>query len=426
MHVLADGPNLRLDAGPVDYLLLAIYFVMVLGIGLVARRSVSSSLDFFLSGRSLPAWVTGLAFISANLGAVEIFGMTANGAQYGVPTVHYYWLGAIPAMVFLGLVMMPFYYGAKVRSVPEFMLRRFGPAAHLVNGISFALAQVLIAGINLYAARHGDQPAARLAAVDLRDRLRGRVVLAYTGARRPVRGRLQRGHAVLRDHRDADPADARRTAPRRRLAGPRRQGHRRQQATPRSNCRPGRARTSPASRNSMLSVIGLIFGLGFVLSFGYWTTNFAEVQRALSAKSMSAARRTPLIGAYPKTLIVLVIFIPGMLAAVLSPELIALKAGNTAGAHGATVQQRDRAADPRPAAQRHARRRDHRPARRVHGGHGSERQLVQHGVHVRHLADLRQEGQAGRLLPAVRQAHHDRRLRSSRSAPRSSRATSTT
>ncbi|MFD7653674.1 Na+/galactose cotransporter, partial [Actinosynnema sp. NPDC059797] len=150
MPVLAQA-DLRLDAGPLDYTLLAIYFVFVLGIGFLARRSVSSSLDFLLSGRSLPAWVTGLAFISANLGAIELLGMAANGAQYGMATMHYYWIGAIPAMVFLGLVMMPFYYGSKVRSVPEFLRRRFGKGAHLVNAISFAAAQVLIAGVNLYA-----------------------------------------------------------------------------------------------------------------------------------------------------------------------------------------------------------------------------------------------------------------------------------
>ena len=148
--VLAASSQLRLDANWVDYLLIAIYFVFVLGIGILARRSVSSSIDFFLSGRSLPAWVTGLAFISANLGAVEIIGMSANGAAFGIPTVHYFWVGAVPAMLFLGVVMMPFYYGSKVRSVPEFMNRRFGPTAHLVNAISFAVAQLLIAGINLY------------------------------------------------------------------------------------------------------------------------------------------------------------------------------------------------------------------------------------------------------------------------------------
>src|SRR5690349_19852322 len=149
MYVLASS-ILRMDASWVDYLLIALYFVFVLGIGLAARASVSSSIDFFLSGRSLPAWVTGLAFISANLGAVEIMGMSANGAQFGMSTFHYYWIGAIPAMLFLAVVMMPFYYGSKVRSVPEYMLRRFGPTAHLVNSLSFALAQVLIAGVNLY------------------------------------------------------------------------------------------------------------------------------------------------------------------------------------------------------------------------------------------------------------------------------------
>src|SRR5215203_172206 len=139
-----------IDASAIDYLILVIYFAFVLGIGFLAKSQVSESLDFFLSGRSLPAWVTGLAFISANLGAVEIMGMSASGADFGIATVHYFWIGAIPAMLFLGVVMMPFYYGSKVRSVPEYMLRRFGPPAHLVNAISFAVAQLLIAGINLY------------------------------------------------------------------------------------------------------------------------------------------------------------------------------------------------------------------------------------------------------------------------------------
>ncbi|MDX6236265.1 MAG: solute:Na+ symporter, family, partial [Kribbellaceae bacterium] len=124
--LIAQESILRLDATAIDYLIIALYFTFVLGIGYIAKRAVSNSLDFFLSGRSLPAWVTGLAFISANLGAIEIMGMSANGAEYGMPTVHYFWIGAIPAMLFLGVVMMPFYYGSKVRSVPEFMLRRFG------------------------------------------------------------------------------------------------------------------------------------------------------------------------------------------------------------------------------------------------------------------------------------------------------------
>src|SRR5438067_923320 len=296
MLVLADA-NLRLDASAIDYIELAFYFVLVLGIGYLARRQVSTSLDFFLSGRSLPAWVTGLAFISANLGAVEVMGMSANGAQYGLPTAHYFWIGAIPAMLFLGVVMMPFYYGSKVRSVPEFMRRRFGKPAHLVNGISFATAQVLIAGANLYLLANVVNlllgwplwVSIIIAAV---------IVLTYTGlgglsaaiynevlqffvivgALLPLTivGLYKVGgwQGLLDKVRNV-PGGA---------------GH--------LHSWPGNNLTGFGS--NFLSVLGLIFGLGFVLSFGYWTTNFVEVQRAMASKSMSAAQRTPIIGSFPK------------------------------------------------------------------------------------------------------------------------------
>jgi SSS family solute:Na+ symporter len=333
VDVLADA-NLRLDAGPVDYVLLGFYFVLVLGIGALARRSVSSSLDFFLSGRSMPAWVTGLAFISANLGAVEIFGMTANGAQYGVPTVHYYWIGAIPAMVFLGLVMMPFYYGSKVRSVPEFLLRRFGRFAHLVNSLSFALAQVLIAGVNLFALATvinlllgwPTWVAIIVAAV---------VVLAYTtlgGLSAAIYNEVMQFFVIVAMLLPLTIVGLYKVGGWNGLVA---------KLTAANSDAAAELHSWPGSNltgidNPVLSVIGLVFGLGFVLSFGYWTTNFAEVQRALSAKSMSAARRTPLIGAYPKTVIVLLIFIPGMIAAVISPELAAFKASGGKLANGVT------------------------------------------------------------------------------------------
>ncbi|MGI8711696.1 MAG: sodium:solute symporter family transporter, partial [Solirubrobacteraceae bacterium] len=143
--------QIRLNVGVVDYAILGVYFVVVLGVGFAAKRYMKSSLDYFLAGRSLPAWITGLAFISANLGATEILGMGANGAQYGVATVNYYWVGAVPAMVFLGIVMMPFYYGSKVRSVPEYLRRRFNDATHKFNAITFAVSTILIAGVNLFA-----------------------------------------------------------------------------------------------------------------------------------------------------------------------------------------------------------------------------------------------------------------------------------
>jgi SSS family solute:Na+ symporter len=332
VHVLA-GANLRLDASPVDYVLLAFYFVLVLGIGYLARRQVSSSLDFFLSGRSLPAWVTGLAFISANLGAVEVMGMSANGAEYGLPTVHYFWIGAIPAMLFLGIVMMPFYYGSKVRSVPEFMRRRFGKPAHLVNGISFATAQILIAGANLFL----------LASVVnlllgwplwVSIIIAAAIVLSYTalgGLSAAIYNEVLQffvivaallpltivglvkvgGWQGLVDKVTGSPG-----------------------GTAQLHSWPGDNLTGFG--NSFLSVLGIIFGLGFVLSFGYWTTNFVEVQRAMASKSMSAARRTPIIGAFPKMLVPFIVIIPGMIAAVTVSEYIKDKPDLLAGKDGST------------------------------------------------------------------------------------------
>lgn len=316
--VLAASTALRLDANWVDYLLIATYFVFVLGIGILAKRAVSSSIDFFLSGRSLPAWVTGLAFISANLGAVEIIGMSANGAAFGIPTVHYFWIGAVPAMLFLGVVMMPFYYGSKVRSVPEFMNRRFGPTAHLVNAISFALAQLLIAGINLYLL-------AKVVEVLLGWPLwisllaAAAVVLTYTalgGLSAAIYNEVLQffvivaallpltivglhkvgGYGGLKDKIGAfsDGGD-------------------------RLSSWPGTNLTGIDS--PLLSVIGLVFGLGFVLSFGYWTTNFVEVQRAMASSSISSAQRAPIIGAFPKMFIPFIVIFPGMIASVLISEV---------------------------------------------------------------------------------------------------------
>ncbi|ASF13523.1 sodium:solute symporter family protein [Nocardia brasiliensis] len=319
--------TLRLDADPVDYALVALYFVFVLGIGLLARQRVSSSIDFFLSGRSLPAWVTGLAFISANLGAVEIMGMSANGAQYGFPTFHYFWIGAVPAMLFLGVVMMPFYYGSKVRSVPEFMRRRFGTGAHLVNALSFAVAQVLIAGVNLYLLGTilnvllgwplwvsvviaavivlSYITLGGLSAAIYNEVLQFFVIVAALLPLTLVGLHKVGGWDGLRDKVTASPGGGAQL-----------------------DSWPGNALSGFSS--NILSVIGIVFGLGFVLSFGYWTTNFVEVQRALATHSISAARRTPIIGAYPKMFIPLIVVIPGMISAVLVPQMSEYKAAKAA------------------------------------------------------------------------------------------------
>jgi solute:Na+ symporter, SSS family len=312
MSVFAAG--LRLDVNPVDYTILAIYFTVVLGIGFAARRSVSTSLDFFLSGRSLPAWVTGLAFISANLGAIELLGMAANGSQYGLPTLHYYWVGAIPAMVFLGLVMMPFYYGTKVRSVPEYLRLRFNKPTHLFNALTFAFASVLIAGVNLFALALIMQTLLGWS-LALSIVVAAFVVLAYTtlgGLTAAVYNEVLQFFVIVAFlvpltvvalvkvggwNGLTDKIEASKLGD---------QALNAWQGTGVGN-----------ATGAFGNWIAIVFGLGFVLSFGYWTTNFAEVQRALSARSMNAARLTPIIGAWPKLLIPFVIIIPGLIASVL-------------------------------------------------------------------------------------------------------------
>src|SRR6476620_8815215 len=336
MALSASIPALASDtlihASAVDYLILVIYFGFVVGIGLMAGRQVSESPDFLLSGRSMPAWVTGLAFISANLGAVEIMGMSASGAEFGIPTVHYFWIGAIPAMLFLGVVMMPFYYGSKVRSVPEFMLRRFGPGAHLVNSLSFAIAQLLITGINLYLL--GSIVHAMLGwPLWVALIVAAAVVLSYItlgGLKAAIYNEVLQffvivaallpltllglhkvgGWSGLKDKLAASAGQGG-SAP----------------ASEQLNSWPGQALSGFDS--SLLSVIGIVFGLGFVLSFGYWTTNFVEVQRAMASDSISSARKTPIIGAFPKMFVPFITILPGMIAAVLVTEIAKVKAGGS-------------------------------------------------------------------------------------------------
>jgi SSS family solute:Na+ symporter len=329
MEVLASS-ILRMDASWVDYLLIAIYFVFVLGIGLTARASVSSSIDFFLSGRSLPAWVTGLAFISANLGAVEIMGMSANGAQYGMSTFHYYWIGAIPAMLFLGVVMMPFYYGSKVRSVPEFMLRRFGPGAHLVNSISFAVAQLLIAGVNLY-----------LLATIVNALLGWNIWLSTFVAALIVLSYITLGglsaaiyNEVLQFFVIVAALLPLTILALNKIGGWNGMVDAMTKAGTHDQIRswPGTDLTGFSS--PFWSVVGIVFGLGFVLSFGYWTTNFVEVQRAMASKDMNSARRAPIIGSFPKMFIPFIIILPGMIAALLVTPIGNMKSSGAATGEG--------------------------------------------------------------------------------------------
>src|SRR3954470_48432 len=309
-------PSVQLHLGLVDTVLLFIYFVFVIGIGFALKRAVATSTDFFLSGRALPAWVTGLAFISANLGSIYILGQTANGAQYGASTVHYYWIGAIPAMAFLGIVMMPFYYGSKVRSVPEYLRLRYDEKAHLINAITFVLSSVLLAGVNLYAlasiidALLGiPLPVAVVVSAGF--------VLSYIllgGLRSAIYNEVLQFFVILAGLIPLVVIAVKEVGGLPELFS-------KLEAVKGGAFTSSWEGTGFGGGNPLGDWFGIIAGLGFAVSFGYWTTNFAEVQRAMAAKDQNSARMTPIIGAYPKAFIPLLVVLPGMAAVLLIPNL---------------------------------------------------------------------------------------------------------
>ncbi|MCC6536826.1 MAG: sodium:solute symporter family protein [Bryobacterales bacterium] len=307
-------PHIQL--GFVDYLILATYLTFVLGIGVVLRRSVRTSTDFFLSGRSIPAWITGLAFLSANLGAQEVMGMAASGAKYGIATAHFYWMGAVPAMVFVGVFMMPFYYGSRARSVPEYLKLRFDEKTRGFNAITFAAMTVFSSGISLYAMGllletllGWDLNASILvsAAVVLAYILLGGLTSAIYNEVLQfffiVAGFLPLSLLALRDVGGWPGLTARLekvAAAHGYASGAYTQAW---------------SQMSDPTRNPMgIEWFGMAMGLGFVLSFGYWCTDFLVVQRAMAADSMLAARRTPLIAALPKMAFPFLVILPGMIA----------------------------------------------------------------------------------------------------------------
>jgi SSS family solute:Na+ symporter len=306
----------------IDWTVMFVYFIFVLGIGFALKRYMKTSKDFFLSGRSLPAWITGLAFISANLGAQEVIGMGASGAKYGIATSHFYWIGAIPAMVFVGVFMMPFYYGSRARSVPEYLKLRFDEKTRGFNAISFAAMTIFSSGISLYAM-------GLLLGVLLgwdftfSVMISAVIVLIYIwlgGLTSAIYNEVLQfflivfGFAPLVILALIDVGGWSGLVTR--LGGvATTQGY------------PAGAWThswnfmdSPAHNPMGVEWFGLAMGLGFVLSFGYWCTDFLVVQRAMAAKSMSAARRTPLIAAVPKMFFPILVILPGMIAIALTRQ----------------------------------------------------------------------------------------------------------
>jgi SSS family solute:Na+ symporter len=314
----------------IDYAVISIYFVFVLGIGVVLKKHMKTSTDFFLSGRSIPAWITGLAFLSANLGAQEVIGMGASGAKYGIMTSHFYWVGAIPAMVFVGIFMMPFYYGSRARSVPEYLKLRFDEKTRGLNAISFAVMTVFSSGVSMYAMGKllqlllGWNFNAAIIVSAL-------IVLAYTflgGLTSAIYNEVLQFFLIvigfiplvflgLKDVGGWTGLKAR--------IGNDAMVH------------SWKYLGSPNANPMGVEWFGMLMGLGFVLSFGYWCTDFLVVQRAMAADSMTSARRTPLIAAFPKMLFPFLVILPGMIAGVVAASTSTNE--STAAVNSAVVSQ---------------------------------------------------------------------------------------
>ncbi len=308
---------------PIDYVSLIIYFAFVLGIGWLAKKKVTTSADFLTSRHAVPVWITSLAFIAANLGAQEMIGMCASGAKYGIMTAHFYWLGAVPAMVFVGVFMMPFYYGSRARSVPEYLKLRFDEKTRGLNAITFAIMTIFSSGISMYALgllfelvlKWNFTNSVLLSAV---------IVLIYTllgGLTSAIYNEVVQFFLIVLGF-----------APLSILAVQKAGGWQGISTRLQPVMTHSWRYAAHSSENPMgVEIFGLVAGLGFVLSFGYWCTNFLVVQRAMAAPNMAGARQTPIFAAFPKILMPFVVILPGIAAVALmsmsSGYTLPLKAG---------------------------------------------------------------------------------------------------
>jgi len=295
-----------------DWIIILIYFAFVLGIGFYLRRYTKSEDDFFLAGRRSSSWVAGLAFLSANLGALELMGMAGNTFKYGMYVAHFYWIGAIPAMVFLGIFMMPFYYSSRIKSVPGYLKLRFDEKTRVLNGISFAMMTLLVSGINLYAMAlvlhtfvgwNWDLSMwASALTVAVYVALSGLMSAIFTEIIQffliwfglflvSVLGIVEIGSLDEIFHR-----------------------------LPEAYSKLWSTSADPTQNGMLITWAGIVLGLGFVLSFGYWTTDFLVVQRAFSAKDLRSARMTPIIASFFKMAVPFLVIVTGLIALALSKD----------------------------------------------------------------------------------------------------------
>jgi SSS family solute:Na+ symporter len=296
---------------PIDVAILAFYFVLVIFIGFYVKGSTNTSEEFFLAGREMTAWIAGLSFLSANLGSLELMGWAGAAYQYGILAAHWYWIGAIPAMLFLGIVMMPFYYISKTHSVPGYLQLRFGEGARAVSAVSFAFMTILMSGVNMFAMAIVMQTilgwninfsiwvgAATVALYVMLGGLRSAIinevlqfVLIWGGAALiPILGLIDAGGwTQLKANIAKNVGNASYTHLWSTL---------------------GHFRDNPMG----VHWTGIVFGLGFVVSFGYWTTDFLVVQRVLSARDLRAAKMAPIIAAAFKMAVPFIVIVPGLIA----------------------------------------------------------------------------------------------------------------
>ncbi len=328
--VLLEGAARLISLAPSDLLIIALYFAMVLGIGVYLRRYANTSNDFFMAGREMTAWVAGLSFLSANLGAIELMGWAASTYQYGILAAHFYWIAAFPSMVLLGLVMMPFYYISKTHSVPGYLRLRYGEAARALAGISFAVMTVLMSGINMYAMAlvmkvvlgwsihfsiliSSLTVAVYVALGGLYSAIFNEVLqffLIWLGALViPILGMIEVGGwsgLVARIHERMH-----------------------------SDAYVHLWSTLGSFSGNPMGVhwTGVVFGLGGAIACGYWTTDFLVVQRAMAAKDLRAAQLAPIIAAYFKMMVPLIVILPGLLGLAVLPYHLVPETAMTAGSH---------------------------------------------------------------------------------------------
>ncbi len=289
----------------IDYAVIAIYFLFVVTIGYVLKKKIKTGNDFLMSNKNIPLWITSLAFISANLGAQEVLGMAANGAKYGLYTVHFYWLGAALAMIFLGVFMMPFYYGSKARSVPEYLALRYDEKTRGFNAITFAAMTIFSSGVSLYAL-------AMLMNVvlgwnfDVSVWMAAGIVLVYTylgGLTSAVYNEVLQFFLIVLGiaplvYLGLDKAGG--------IDGI-------LQNVDNAKLHVWKGMGTAATNPMGVDAFSLVFGLGFVLAFGYWCTDFLVVQRAMISRNLNDAQRTPIIASIPKILMPAIVILPGII-----------------------------------------------------------------------------------------------------------------